>query len=118
MVAKFNAVMTKLDFLNKVRADRHISPYEALIVASIAQAEAGVKEDIPPIARVLYNRAYGGKFPCGCLQLDSTVNYWLRISGQTPKDSSTYRRRTAQSGQPLQHARCAGPADRTDLQPR
>jgi UPF0755 protein len=30
---------------------------------------------------------YGGKFPCGCLQLDSTVNYWFRISGQTPKDS-------------------------------
>ena len=39
------------------------------------------------IARVLYNRAYGGKFPCACLQLDSTVNYWLRVSGQTPKSS-------------------------------
>ena len=28
-----------------------------------------------------------GKFPCNCLQLDSTVNYWLRITGKSAKPS-------------------------------
>jgi len=87
MVAKFNAEVTKLDFLNTVQNNLHISPYEALIAASIAQVEGSFPEDMAGIARVLYNRAYGGKFPCSCLQLDSTVNYWLRITGQQPKSS-------------------------------
>ena len=39
------------------------------------------------VTRVLYNRAYSGKFPCSCLQLDSTVNYWLRLQGKDPKSS-------------------------------
>ncbi len=87
IVANFNAEMTKLDFLNQVQSTLHISPFEALIAASIAQVEGRFPNDMAGIARVLYNRAYGGKFPCSCLQLDSTVNYWLRISGQTPKSS-------------------------------
>ena len=87
MVAKFNAEVTKLDFLNTAQNTLHISPYEALIAASIAQVEGSFPQDMAGISRVLYNRAYGGKFPCGCLQLDSTVNYWFRISGQTPKPS-------------------------------
>jgi len=87
IIANFNAEMTKLDFLNQVQATLHISPFEALIAASIAQVEGRFPDDMAGIARVLYNRAYGGKFPCACLQLDSTVNYWLRVSGQTPKSS-------------------------------
>ena len=87
IIANFNAEMTKLDFLNQVQATLHISPFEALIAASIAQVEGSFPEDMAGIARVLYNRAYGGKFPCSCLQLDSTVNYWLRITGQQPKSS-------------------------------
>ena len=87
IIANFNAEMTKLDFLNQVQATLHISPFEALIAASIAQVEGRFPDDMAGIARVLYNRAYGGKFPCSCLQLDSTVNYWLRVSGQTPKSS-------------------------------
>ena len=70
-----------------MQATLHISPFEALIAASIAQVEGRFPDDMAGIARVLYNRAYGGKFPCACLQLDSTVNYWLRVSGQTPKSS-------------------------------
>jgi UPF0755 protein len=87
IVAKFNAVATKLDFPNRVRNERHISPYEALIAASIAEAEAQKPEDMAKVTRVLYNRAYGGRFPCSCLQLDSTVNYWLRVQGKETKDS-------------------------------
>jgi UPF0755 protein len=89
IVGNFNAEMAKLDFPNQVQANLHISPYEALVAASIAQVEGVFPEDMPGIARVLYNRAYGGAFPCGCLGLDSTVNYWLRISGKEAKASGS-----------------------------
>jgi UPF0755 protein len=87
IVGNFNAEMTKLDFLNQAQSNLHISPYEALVAASIAQVEGSFPDDMAGISRVLYNRAYGGSFPCTCLQLDSTVNYWLRISGHDPKSS-------------------------------
>jgi UPF0755 protein len=41
------------------------------------------------VARVLYNRAYSGKFPCNCLGLDSEVNYWLRLSGKQAQASGS-----------------------------
>jgi len=83
MVAKFNTVVGEMGFADKVQSERQISPYEALIVATIAQAEAPLPEDMSKVSRVLYNRAYGGKFPCGCLQVDVTVNYWLRQEGKS-----------------------------------
>ncbi|GAA2874417.1 hypothetical protein Acy02nite_37280 [Actinoplanes cyaneus] len=86
IIKNFNREMDDLDFVNQA-AKLNISPYEALVAASIAQVEALLPEDMGPVARVLYNRAYTGKFPCNCLQLDSTVNYWLRISGKDPKAS-------------------------------
>ena len=43
---------------------------------------------MPKVARVLYNRVYSGKFPCNCLQVDSTVNYYLRITGKGAKPST------------------------------
>lgn len=58
-----------------------ISPYEALIVASLVQAE-GREGDYAKIARVIYNRldpqTWGGTF--GNLQLDATLNYALKES--------------------------------------
>jgi UPF0755 protein len=87
IIANFNTEMTKLDFVNQVQSTLHISPYEGLVAASIAQVEGSFPEDMPGIARVLYNRAYSGKFPCDCLGLDSTVNYWLRITGKEAKAS-------------------------------
>jgi UPF0755 protein len=87
VIKKFNDEMAKLDFINKVQTNLHISPYEALIAASIAQVEGIFPDDQANIARVLYNRVYTGKFPCNCLQLDSTVNYWLKISGRSAKPS-------------------------------
>jgi UPF0755 protein len=89
IVGNFNAEMTKLDFPNQVQANLHISPYEALVAASLTQVEGRFAEDMPGIARVIYNRAYGGAFPCGCLQLDSAINYWLRLTGKETKESGS-----------------------------
>ncbi len=87
IVAKFNAEMEKTNFIALATQNLNLSPFEVLIAASIAQVEGRFPEDQAKIARVLYNRAYTGKFPCSCLGLDSTVNYWLRISGKTAKES-------------------------------
>ncbi|HWS32149.1 MAG TPA: endolytic transglycosylase MltG [Actinoplanes sp.] len=87
MVKNFNAEMDKLDFAAKVKEKHDISPYEALVAASITQVEALLPEDMGPTTQVLYNRVYSGKFDCNCLQLDSTVNYWLRLQGKEGKSS-------------------------------
>jgi len=87
MVGQFVAVATELKFTETVAANLHITPYEALVAASIAQAEAVNADDFPKVSRVLYNRAFGGNFPCSCLGLDSAVNYWLEISGHGAKAS-------------------------------
>ena len=87
IIAKFNTEVTTLDFMNVAQSTLHLSPYQVLIAASIAQVEGIFADDQANIARVLYNRAYGGKFPCGCLGLDSTVNYWLKVTGKSAKPS-------------------------------
>ena len=72
-----------MEFAETVQSERGgISPYEALIVASLAQAEAGNAEDLGKVARVAYNRVYSGTFPCSCLEMDVTVNYYLEMTGQ------------------------------------
>ncbi|SDZ32650.1 UPF0755 protein [Micromonospora pattaloongensis] len=88
MVGHFLAVAEELDFVKTVESERGgVSPYEALIVASLAQAEAGTKADLGKVARVAYNRAYSGTFPCSCLEMDVTVNYYLELSGKATKRS-------------------------------
>jgi UPF0755 protein len=87
MVQRFLSVTGDLGFVDKVQNNLSISPYEALIGASIAQAEALKNQDMAKVVRVLYNRVYTKKFPCNCLQLDSTVNYWLKITGKGGKAS-------------------------------
>ncbi|MFJ8206399.1 endolytic transglycosylase MltG [Micromonospora chalcea] len=87
MVDNFLGVTGGLKFAEKVQAERGgITPYEALIVASLAQAEAGNKDDLGKVARVAYNRVYG-EFPCNCLEMDVTVNYYLELTGQKTKAS-------------------------------
>lgn len=90
MVAKFLDVTTQLKFVDTVQNRLHITPYEALVAASIAQVEARFPNDMAGVSRVLYNRAYGD-FHCNCLGLDSEVNYWLRISGKKPAASGDLR---------------------------
>jgi UPF0755 protein len=92
LVKKFVDVTTSLKFAETVQSERNISPYEALITASIAEAEAQTADDMGKVARVVYNRAYTGKFDCSCLQLDSAVNYWFKISGAGSRDPNEFKR--------------------------
>ncbi len=85
MVARFNQAATDLDFVNQVQSTLQVSPFEALIVASLAQAEAGNADDLGKVARVAYNRAYKAHMP---LQFDVTANYWLMKQGKAAKSSS------------------------------
>jgi UPF0755 protein len=89
MVARFNDVAGEVKFADTVQSGLGITPYEALIVASLAQVEAGKEEDFSKISRVAYNRAikFKDSFPCGCLQFDVTVNYFLEQSGKKTKSS-------------------------------
>jgi UPF0755 protein len=87
MVRQFIAVAQEIDFVATVQRERGgITPYEALIVASLAQVEAGNPADLGKVARVAYNRLYGD-FPCNCLEMDVTVNYWLEVNGKPTKAS-------------------------------
>jgi UPF0755 protein len=86
MVQHFMTVAKKLDFVDRVQQDRDISPYEALIVASLAQAEGGVAKDFGKIARVAYNRLYG-EFFCNCLEFDVGINYYYQLTGRPTKPS-------------------------------
>jgi UPF0755 protein len=88
MVRQFVAVTTDLKFADTVQSGLNVSPYEALIAASITQVEASFPADMPGVARVLYNRAYKD-FPGHTLGLDSTVNYWLRVTGKEALDSGS-----------------------------
>ncbi len=90
MVDKFNTEVGDLKFQDVVQNNLHISPYEALIVASLSQAEAGFEEDMPKIARVAYNRTIKFKdtFACACLQFDVTANYYLMRQGKPKKASN------------------------------
>jgi UPF0755 protein len=87
MVQRFLSVTQDMDFVDTVQNNLSISPNEALVAASIAQAEALKGEDMAKVVKVLYNRAYSKKFPCNCLGLDSTVNYWLKVTGKGGKAS-------------------------------
>lgn len=79
MVNQFLTVAGDLEFAERVEAERQISPFEALIAASIAQAEAGTAEDLGRVARVAYNRVYRAGMP---LQMDVTTNYGLLARGE------------------------------------
>ncbi|MEV0811395.1 endolytic transglycosylase MltG [Micromonospora sp. NPDC050200] len=88
MVDNFLTVAGKMKFPETVEEKLGgVTPYEALIVASLAQAEAGNKDDLGKVARVAYNRVYG-EFPCNCLEMDVTVNYYLELTGQKTKTSA------------------------------
>ncbi|QLQ35234.1 endolytic transglycosylase MltG [Micromonospora robiginosa] len=87
MVDNFLSVTGELKYAEKVQAKLGgVTPYEALIVASLSQAEAGNADDLGKVARVAYNRVYG-EFDCNCLEMDVTVNYYLELTGQKTKTS-------------------------------
>jgi UPF0755 protein len=89
MVNRFLTVTgEELKFAEFVQANRGgITPYEALIVGSLAQAEAGHPDDLGKVARVAYNRLYLPSFPTHLLQFDVTLNYGLELAGKPTKAS-------------------------------
>jgi UPF0755 protein len=84
MIQQFLTVADEINFVDTVQQNLDITPYQALIVASLAQAEAGTEEDMPKVARVAYNRVYRADMP---LQFDVTANYWLEVKGEDPRHS-------------------------------
>ncbi len=91
MVQHFLTVTGDLKFAERVQKERQISPYEALIAASIVEAEVATPTDMGKAARAVYNRAYTDKHECRCLQLDAAINYHFKISGQAAKDPNEFR---------------------------
>ncbi|MDH6114272.1 UPF0755 protein [Kitasatospora sp. MAP12-15] len=61
------------DELEAGASSNAISPYQALVMASLVQGEADNPDDMAKVARVIYNRLAKGM----ALQLDSTINYAL-----------------------------------------
>ncbi|GAB2956412.1 endolytic transglycosylase MltG [Nonomuraea fastidiosa] len=78
MVKRFNQTAEKLD-LEAGAKELGYTPHEIITIASIVQAEAGRQEDMPKIARVIYNRL--SRNPPMKLSMDSTVMYALNKFG-------------------------------------
>ncbi len=86
MVGKFTDVARSSRFSTAAKA-QGISPYEALILASVIQAEAKFPADMPKVARVILNRM-ATKTP---LQVDATSVYAAELAGVDPKTTSYAR---------------------------
>jgi UPF0755 protein len=72
MVETFDKTVTDLD-IARAAPKLKVTPYQAVIIASLIEREAKVPEDRGPIARVIYNRL---AVPMR-LQIDATVLYAL-----------------------------------------
>ncbi len=84
MVKKFLVVAQALNLEQKARS-KSLTPFEALITASLVEAEAGVPQDRGKIARVVYNRLAK---PMN-LEFDSCTNYWRGLQGQDRRHGLT-----------------------------
>ncbi|CAI9410019.1 Endolytic murein transglycosylase [Aestuariimicrobium sp. T2.26MG-19.2B] len=76
-VRQFNTVITDLNFADRAKAIG-VTPYNALIVASIAEKEVRGEKDLGLVAGIFYNRLKAG-MP---LQSDATVVYANNIKGR------------------------------------
>ncbi|MER5644784.1 endolytic transglycosylase MltG [Streptosporangium sp. NPDC002524] len=83
MVTRFNRAAEASDLVDGAgRVGR--TPLEILTIASIVQAEATDRRDMPKIARVIHNRL--NHKPEMRLSMDSTIMYGLNKSGVTASD--------------------------------
>lgn len=90
MTSKFSAVTAQMNFQSAAR-NLGVTPYQALIVASLVESEAKFPEDRGKIARVIYNRL-AAKMPIG---IDAANRYGLALEGKDPnsvtfKENSPY----------------------------
>ena len=72
MVSTFDTVAAE-EGIDQAAEGGRVSPYEAIVIASLVEREARVPEDRGPIARVIYNRLERDML----LQIDATVIYAL-----------------------------------------
>jgi UPF0755 protein len=79
MVTQFTEKARTSNFAAAAKAS-HITPYQELIIASIAEAEAKFPDDYPKVARVILNRIAAGR----PLQIDATTRYGARLQGLNP----------------------------------
>lgn len=86
MVSRYISQDKSTGFADAAARD-HLTPYDALIIASIAQSEAKFAEDMPKVARTIINRVKA-HMP---LQFDSTSSYACKLAG-TPADKCIYDR--------------------------
>jgi UPF0755 protein len=111
MVARFNATIEEIDFLDKLAdiqdpdpeydpgamenqtfypstdGEFKIQPWMALQVASIVQSESGIATDDPKIAQVMYNKLYINPYTheqtnCNCFESEAIWNYGRLLSGE------------------------------------
>ncbi|MCA2187989.1 endolytic transglycosylase MltG [Nonomuraea cavernae] len=96
MVERYKQAADKVGLVDGAKRLGH-TPHEIITIASIIQAEAGRQEDMPKIARVIYNRL--NREPPMTLSMDSTVMYALGKYGtyasieetKIPSKYNTYR---------------------------
>ncbi|MEV4014033.1 endolytic transglycosylase MltG [Nonomuraea angiospora] len=86
MVKRFNQTAEQMDLEGGAKTLGH-TPHEIMVIASIVQAEAGRQEDMPKIARVIYNRL--DREPEMKLAMDSTVMYALNKYGTAASFAET-----------------------------
>jgi UPF0755 protein len=79
MVTSFTDQVRTSGFTSQTKAV-HLTAYQALIIASIAQAEAYFPDDLPKVARVILNRL-AARVP---LQIDATSAYAAKLKGLDP----------------------------------
>ena len=84
LITNFTDQARSTGFTAAAKANK-ITPYQQLIIASIAQSEAKYPDDMPKVARVILNRIAANK----PLQIDATSSYECKIAG-TPADKCIY----------------------------
>lgn len=81
MAQQFDAVATEIG-LNERAAAMGMTPYQIVTIASLIQEEYGIVEEMPMIARVIYNRLEIGE-PLG---VDATSRYEAVLAGRDRED--------------------------------
>jgi UPF0755 protein len=81
MASQFDRVATEIDLAGRAAA-LGLTPYEVVIVASLIQEEYGIVEEMPMMARVIYNRLDIGE-PLG---IDATSRYEAELAGRDRTD--------------------------------
>jgi UPF0755 protein len=92
MVERFDQIATEAgigDATARIREATggalEISPYQAIVVASLIEREAQVPEERPMMARVIYNRLADGT----ALGIDASLNYALGHPATTESELAT-----------------------------